>query len=294
MTNPFGSVLTAMITPFSPDGSVDYGCAARLAVHLADNGSDGVLLTGTTGESPTLSGDEKAALYATVAEAVGGRAAVVAGTGTYDTRYSVDMSRRAEAAGADGIMAVTPYYSRPPQRGLIAHFRAVADATDLPLIVYNIPGRTARLIEVETLAEIARHPQVAAVKDAVEDVEFTRVSREALPDDVVIYSGTDSVTLPLMEVGAAGVISVASHFAGRRIKDMVEAFAAGDRAEAQRLHEGLMPLFEACFIETNPIPTRAGLTELWEPVGDPRPPLVAAYDSTRRAVVAAAGLAQAL
>lgn len=294
MTNPFGTVLTAMITPFAPDGSVDYERAARLAVHLADNGSDGLVVTGTTGESPTLSDDEKLALYATVAEAVGNRAAVVAGTGTYDTRHSVEMSRRAAAAGADAIMAVTPYYSRPPQRGLAAHFRAVADATDLPLIVYNIPGRAARLIEVETLAEIARHPQVAAVKDAVEDVEFTRASREAMPDDIVIFSGTDSVTLPLMEVGAAGVISVASHFAGRQIKAMVEAFAAGDRAEAQRLHEGLMPIFEACFIEPNPMPTRAGLTELWEPVGDPRLPLAAADDSTREAVVAAVGLAQAL
>lgn len=294
MTNPFGSVLTAMITPFTPDGSVDYGRAARLAAYLADNGSDGLVVTGTTGESPTLSDDEKLALYATVAEAVGSRAAVVAGTGTYDTRHSAELSRRAAAAGADGIMAVTPYYSRPPQRGLAAHFLAVADATDLPLIVYNIPGRSARLIEVDTLAEIARHPRVAAIKDAVEDVEFTRASREALPDDVVIFSGTDSVTLPLMEVGAVGVISVASHFAGRQIKAMVEAFAAGDRAEAQRLHEGLMPIFQACFIEPNPMPTRAGLTELWEPVGDPRLPLVAADDSTREAVVAAVGLAQAL
>lgn len=294
MTNPFGTVLTAMITPFAPDGSVDYERAARLADHLADNGSDGLVVTGTTGESPTLSDDEKLALYATVAEAVGNRAAVVAGTGTYDTRHSVEMSRRAAAAGADGIMAVTPYYSRPPQRGLVAHFRAVADATDLPLIVYNIPGRAARLIEVETLVEIARHPRVAAIKDAVEDMEFTRASREAMPDDVVIFSGTDSVTLPLMEVGATGVISVASHFAGRQIKAMVEAFAAGDRAEAQRLHEGLMPIFEACFIEPNPMPTRAGLTELWEPVGDPRLPLAAADDSTREAVVAAVGLAQAL
>lgn len=294
MTNPFGSVLTAMITPFTPDGSVDYGRAARLAAYLADNGSDGLVVTGTTGESPTLSDDEKLALYATVAEAVGSRATVVAGTGTYDTRHSAELSRRAAAAGADGIMAVTPYYSRPPQRGLAAHFLAVADATDLPLIVYNIPGRSARLIEVDTLAEIARHPRVAAIKDAVEDVEFTRASREALPDDVVIFSGTDSVTLPLMEVGAVGVISVASHFAGRQIKAMVEAFAAGDRAEAQRLHEGLMPIFQACFIEPNPMPTRAGLTELWEPVGDPRLPLVAADDSTREAVVAAVGLAQAL
>lgn len=294
MTNPFGSVLTAMITPFTPDGSVDYGRAARLAAYLSDNGSDGLVVTGTTGESPTLSDDEKLALYATVAEAVGSRAAVVAGTGTYDTRHSAELSRRAAAAGADGIMAVTPYYSRPPQRGLAAHFLAVADATDLPLIVYNIPGRSARLIEVDTLAEIARHPRVAAIKDAVEDVEFTRASREALPDDVVIFSGTDSVTLPLMEVGAVGVISVASHFAGRQIKAMVEAFATGDRAEAQRLHEGLMPIFQACFIEPNPMPTRAGLTELWEPVGDPRLPLVAADDSTREAVVAAVGLAQAL
>ena len=294
MTSPFGSVLTAMITPFAPDGSVDYERTARLADHLVGNGSDGLVVTGTTGESPTLSDAEKLALYSTVVEAVGSKAAVVAGTGTYDTAHSVEMSRRAASAGVDGIMAVTPYYSRPPQRGLVAHFQEIAGATDLPLIVYNIPGRAARLIEVETLAEIARHPQVAAVKDAVEDVRFTEESRAAMPDRVAIYSGTDSFTLPLLEAGAAGVISVASHFAGRQIKAMVEAFLAGDRAEAQRLHDGLMPIFEACFIEPNPMPTRAGLTALWEPVGDPRLPLAAALDSTRESVTAAVGLAQAL
>lgn len=290
----FGELLTAMITPFTERGSVDYDRMARLAAHLVDNGHDGLLVTGTTGESPTLTDAEKLALYSTVVEAVGGRAAVVAGTGTYDTRHSVELSVRAAEIGVDGLMAVTPYYSRPPQAGLLAHFLAVADATDLPVIVYNIPSRTARLIEAETLAEMARHPNIAATKDAVGDLEYTKAALSLLPDDFLLYAGDDSATLPMLELGGAGVISVAGHLAGRQIKRMIRAHRAGDAAEARRLHDGLTPLFEACFAEPNPMPVKAGLDALWEPVGDPRLPLVAASPETREAVVAAVGQAQEL
>ena len=285
---------TAMITPFAGDGSVDYGRMARLATHLVENGHDGLLVTGTTGESPTLSDAEKLALYSTVVEAVGGKAAVIAGTGTYDTRHSVEMSKKAADVGVDGLMAVTPYYSRPSQAGLLAHFLAIADATDLPLMIYNIPGRTARLIEVETLAEMAQHPNIAATKDAVGDLEFTKASMELVPDDFMVLSGDDSATLPMMELGGQGVVSVAGHLAGRQIKRMIEAHRAGDTPEAWRLHEGLMPLFDACFVEPNPMPTKAGLNALWEPVGDPRLPLVPASPETRDTVVAAVGRAQRL
>ena len=291
---PFGALITAMITPFTGDGSVDYDRMARLAAHLIDNGHDGLLVTGTTGESPTLTDREKLALYSTVVEAAGGKAAVVAGTGTYDTRHSVDLSVEAAKIGVDGLLAVTPYYSRPPQAGLLAHFLAIADSTHLPVIVYNIPGRTARLIEADTLAEMARHPNIAGTKDAVGDLEYTKASLALLPDDFSLYSGDDSATLPMLELGGAGVISVAGHLAGRQIERMIEAHRAGDAAEARRLHDGLTPLFDACFIEPNPMPVKAGLNALWEPVGDPRLPLVAASPATRRAVVAAAGQAQEL
>lgn len=287
-------MLTAMITPFHADGSVHYERMARLAVHLVDNGHDGVLVTGTTGESPTLTDTEKLALYSTVVEAVGRRAAVVAGTGTYDTRHSIELSAKAAEIGVDGLMAVTPYYSRPPQAGLLAHFTAIADATDLPLMVYNIPGRTARLIEARTLAEMAEHPNIVATKDAVGDLAYTKSSLELLPDDFLVYSGDDSATLPMLEIGGVGVVSVAGHFAGRQIKRMIEAHRAGDKTEAWRLHDGLTPLYDACFAEPNPMPTKAGLNALWESVGAPRLPLVPASTETREGIVAAVGRAQML
>lgn len=292
--DPFGELLTAMITPFHPDGSVHYDRVARLAVHLIDNGHDGVVVTGTTGESPTLSDTEKLAIYSAVVEAIGDRGVVIAGTGTYDTRHSIELSRRAAKVGVDGLMAVTPYYSKPPQAGLLAHFTAIADAVDLPLMVYNIPGRTACLIEAETLSEIARHPNIVATKDAVGDLIYTRAGRELFPDDFLIYSGDDAATLPILELGGVGVVSVAGHFGGRQIKRMIEAHRQGDVTEARRLHDGLTPLFDACFLEPNPMPTKAGLNALWESVGEPRLPLMSASARTREAVVRAVGAAQRL
>ena len=291
---PFGEVLTAMITPFTDTGEVDYDKIWRLARYLVDNGSDGLVVTGTTGESPVLSADEKVAIYRAVVEAVGERATIVAGTGTYNTAESVELSQRAADAGVDAVMAVTPYYSKPDQAGLVRHFSMIADATDLPLLVYNIPGRSARLIEVDTLAKLSAHPNIVAVKDAVMDIDHTAQSRLALPPEFAIYSGQDSYTLAMMVVGAAGVVSLASHLVGNQIKRMVRAAHDGDWAEAQRLNFGLLPVFYACFTEPSPMPVKGALSRLWESVGEPRPPLVPASPATIDAIEVALGKAQSL
>lgn len=291
---PFGEVLTAMITPFDESGEVDYDKIWRLARYLVDNGSDGLVVTGTTGESPVLSANEKVAVYRAVVEAVGERATIVAGTGTYNTAESVELSKRAAEAGVDAVMAVTPYYSKPDQEGLVRHFSMIADATELPLLLYNIPGRSARLIEVGTLARLSAHPNIVAVKDAVMDIDHTAQSRMALPDDFAIYSGQDSYTLAMMVVGASGVVSVASHLVGKQIKRMVRAATEGDWAEAQRLNFGLLDVFYACFVEPSPMPVKAALGRLWESVGEPRPPLVPAASSTVDAIEIALGKAQSL
>jgi 4-hydroxy-tetrahydrodipicolinate synthase len=284
MSTPFGSVLTAMITPFDGDGNVDHGKVWELARHLVDNGSDGLVVGGTTGESPTLSGDEKAALFRAAAEAVGNRATVVAGTGTYDTRESIELTRRAAEAGCDGVMAVTPYYSRPSQEGLVAHFTAIAGASDLPVLLYNIPSRTGRRIEVETLARLAEHPQIVAVKDAVGDLGFTTATRVAAGEGLAIYSGDDVLTLPMLAVGGTGVVSVATHLAGRQVAEMVGAALQGDWKRARDLHLALAPLCKALFLEPNPQPVKGALNALWAPVGDPRLPLVAASAETVAAI----------
>ena len=291
---PFGEVLTAMITPFTDTGEVDYDKIWRLARYLVDNGSDGLVVTGTTGESPVLTADEKVAIYRAVVEAVGERATIVAGTGTYNTAESVELSRRAADAGVDAVMAVTPYYSKPDQAGLVRHFSMIADATELPLLLYNIPGRSARLIEVDTLAKLSAHPNIVAVKDAVMDIDHTAQSRLALSPEFAIYSGQDSYTLAMMVVGAAGVVSVASHLVGNQIKRMVRAAHDGDWAEAQRLNYGLLPVFYSCFTEPSPMPVKGALSRLWESVGEPRPPLVPASPATIDAIEVALGKAQAL
>lgn len=284
MTPPIGRVLTAMITPFDADGAVDHATAWDLAAFLVANGTDGIVAFGSTGESATLDSDEKIALLRTVVDAVGDKAQVIAGTGTYDTAASVRLTERAIDAGATGIMAVTPYYSRPPQNGLVAHFTAIADASSLPVMLYNIPSRTARLIEVPTLAHLAEHERIVAVKDAVGDVAFTSDTIAACGDAITVYCGDDALTVPMMAVGAVGVVSVASHLAGRQIAAMVSAAAAGDWDRARELHVGLTPLFQSLFIEPNPMPLKAAMSVLWQPVGDPRLPLVPAAPETVKAV----------
>jgi 4-hydroxy-tetrahydrodipicolinate synthase len=290
---PFGQVLTAVITPFGEDGSIDYGTFWRLTRFLADQGSDGIVVGGTTGESPTLSKVEKVALYKAAVDAVGDHMKVIAGAGTYDTRESVELAQRAADSGVHGVMAVTPYYSKPPQEGLFRHFAAIADATELPMMLYNIPSRTCRLIEIETLVRLAEHPRIVAVKDAVDDLDFTRREIEALPEGFAVYAGSDAMTREIVRMNGVGVVSVAAHLVGEKVKALVEAAAWGNDEEADHLKGQLGPLFGALFLEPNPMPVKAGLDLAWDPVGDPRLPLIPASNDTRAAIEAAlAGLSE--
>lgn len=290
---PFGHVATAMVTPFGADGEIDHEAAWRLARHLAETGTDCLVVTGTTGESPTLTDAEKLALYRTVIDAVAEKdTQVMAGTGTNDTRHSVELTEKAAAMGVDGVLAVTPYYNRPTQAGMIAHFEAIA-AVGLPVMLYNIPSRTGSLIEVETLATLAGNPNIVAVKDAVGNAGFTSRTVNAAPS-LPIYSGDDAMTLPMMALGAVGVVSVVSHLAGIPIRDMVRAAHAGDWEEARRLHNLLLPLFEACFMEPNPSPVKAGLNQFWGSVGGVRLPLLDASGDTLAAIEKALGAVRGL
>lgn len=281
-----------MITPFDSSGQVDYQAAWDLCRHLVSSGSDGLVVCGTTGESPTLTNEEKLGMFRTAVEAVGDRAVVIAGTGTYDTAESVDMTRQAQELGCDAVMAVTPYYNKPPQEGLYRHFTAVADASDLPVLVYNIPGRTSRLIEVETLVRLSHHDRIVATKDAVEDLEFTRRTLEGVSESFAVYSGQDSFTLPLMELGAVGIVSVASHLVGDQIQQMTALARDKEYAEARVIHDRLMPVFEALFLEPNPMPLKAAMSALWRPVGDPRLPLIPPTPETVATLLAALDGAQ--
>ena len=282
-----------MITPFNQAGGVDHEAAHRLARHLTEQGTDTLVVAGTTGESPTLSDDEKIALFKTVVDAVSEKETkVVAGTGTYDTKHSVDMTKRAADVGADGVLAVAPYYNKPSQAGLQAHFTAIADA-GLPVMVYNIPGRTSVKVSVDTLVALAEHPNISCVKDAVLDLEFTSETINRAPA-LPIYSGQDTFTLPLLSVGAVGVVSVVAHLAGRSIKAMIRAAEEGDWIEARRLHNDLLPLCQSCFLETNPAPVKAGVNAFWGPVGDVRAPLVNASQDTLDAIEKALGAVQGL
>lgn len=284
---PFGRVLTAIITPFTADGSVDYATFWKLVRHLGANGSDGIVVAGTTGESPTLSRAEKIALFKAAVDAAGKSVTVVAGVGTYDTRESIELAESAASYGVDGLMAVTPYYSKPPQRGIVAHMTAIADATDRPLMIYNIPGRTSTLIEVDTMVELAGHPMISSMKDAVDDLKWSKRCIRALPGDFAVYSGSDGMTKGLVASGAVGVVSVTSHLAGREIAAMVDAVIDGERETAAQLDKLIAPLNDALFAEPNPMPLKAALTRYWDAVGEPRLPLVPALDSTTDAVGAA-------
>lgn len=289
----FGRVITAMATPFDASGALDLERARALAEHLVANGSDGLVLAGSTGESPTLSFEEKRDLFAAIVDAVGARADVIAGTGTYDTRESVHLSAMAAELGVDGLLVVTPYYSRPPQSGLLAHFRAVAAATELPVILYDIPSRTARKIEHETILKLAEVPNIVGVKDAAGDLAGTARLAAEKPDDFTIWSGDDALTLPMLALGAHGVVSVASHLVGPRLQALVEAHTKGDGDLASAINRELVPLFEVLFVTSNPIPLKAALQMVGQPVGDPRLPLVAATDAEKtkvRAVLQDLGL----
>lgn len=285
MPGTFGAVATAMATPFAEDGALDAQGARRLAAHLFDHGTDTIVAAGTTGESPTLTHDEKRTLWEAVREVASEKGKkLVCGTGTYDTKESIELTEVATEIGADGILIVTPYYNKPPQRALVEHFRMVAESTDRPVIVYNIPGRTGTRIEHSTLLKLAEVPNIAAVKDSTGDLDgVAKLLREA-PDGFQVYCGDDWATFGYVCLGAVGVVSVASHFVGDRIGELVRQIEGGDVASARKLHQDLSPLYSALFCTTSPIPLKAGLEMAGLPGGPLRPPLFAATDDERETV----------
>ncbi|MBI3216622.1 MAG: 4-hydroxy-tetrahydrodipicolinate synthase [Mycobacterium sp.] len=269
-----GTVLTAMVTPFGPDGSLDLAAAKKVATHLVDTGCDGLVVSGTTGESPTTSDDEKIQLLEAVLEAVGDRARIIAGAGTYDTAHSVHLATRCAAAGAHGLLVVTPYYSRPAQAGLLAHFTAVADATDLPNVLYDIPPRSAIPIEWDTLRALAPHPNIVAVKDAKGDLHGG--AQLMAETGLAYYSGDDAMNLPWLAMGAIGFISVWGHFAAGQLRETLSAFDSGDIATARKISVGLGPLNAAQTRLGGVAMSKAGLRLLGIETGAPRLPQVAA------------------
>lgn len=270
----FGHVVTAMVTPFDAGGQVDYAKAAALAKRLIDGGNDALVIAGTTGESPTLSDVEKLKLFRAVKEAVGTSGKIIAGTGTYDTAHSIHMSKEAHRVGCDGLLLVNPYYNRPSQDGLYAHFRAIAESTPLPVMLYNIPGRTSVNCTPETIARLAQVPNIVAVKEAAGSLDQVSEIRVRTPDSFLIYSGDDSLTLPKLAVGATGVVSVAGNLVPGEIKKMINAFNAGQVQEALRIHRRLWPLFKVLFITTNPVPVKAAMRLSGFDCGRVRLPLV--------------------
>ena len=269
---PFGRVLTAMVTPFTADGALDLDGAQRLATHLVDAGNDGLIVNGTTGESPTTSDVEKAELVRAVVEAVGDRAHVVAGAGTNDTRHSVELARGAEQAGAHGLLAVTPYYSKPPQEGILQHFTAIANATGLPVMLYDIPGRSGVPISTETMVRLAEHPRIVANKDAKGDLG--RASWAIARSGLAWYSGDDMLNLPLLSVGAVGFVSVVGHLVTPELRAMLEAHLQGDVTKATEIHQQLLPVFTGMFRTQGVITSKAALALQGLPAGPLRLPLV--------------------
>ncbi len=288
---PFGRVLTAMVTPFTADGALDLDGAARLAAHLADEGNDGLVVNGTAGEASTTSGAEKAALVRAVVAAVGHRVRVVAGVGTNDTARTVELAREAERAGADGLLVVTPYYNRPPQAGILAHVRRVADSTGAPIMLYDIPSRSGVAMATETITALAEHPRVVAVKDA--KLDLTATSWVLSRTDLAYYAGDDAATLPVLSIGGVGVVGTSTHFVAGPTREMVAAFVSGDVAGARALHNRLLPAFTGVFRTQGTILVKAGLRELGLPSGPVRLPLVDATSDELdqlRADLAASGV----
>jgi 4-hydroxy-tetrahydrodipicolinate synthase len=282
MDASFGTIITAMVTPFDRELAVDHGRLAELAVWLVDHGSDGLVVAGTTGESPTLTDDEKLAMFRTVIEAVGDRASVIAGTGTYDTRHTVALTKKAAECGADAALVVTPYYNKPPERGLIEHFKAVAAASPLPVIIYNIPGRSGVNLSADALAVLGEVERIVAVKQANPDRED--LARLVERSDIGIYAGNDDMLLDVLRAGGLGGICVASHVVGPRMAEMAACVREGRLAEAEAIDAELQPLYKALFVTTNPIPIKAAVNLLGIDVGGLRLPLVTATDEERAVV----------
>jgi 4-hydroxy-tetrahydrodipicolinate synthase len=271
-----GEVLTAIVTPFKDDGSVDYDGFRDLADHLLEHGSDGFVVAGTTGESPTLSDDERLELFRVAVDAVGGRGTIVGGTGTYSTAHSVHLTREAHDIGVDGFLVVTPYYNKPPARGIVEHFKAIAAESDRPIIVYNIPGRVVINIEPETMSELAEIPSVRAVKQANDDLE--QAQRILAETDLNLYAGDDILIYPFLELGGIGGVCVHTHVVGPQVKEMIQAFRNGDAGTAKQIDEELAPAYELLKVQTNPIAIKEALKLLGHEVGGLRLPLVEATE----------------
>ncbi|OCR02778.1 4-hydroxy-tetrahydrodipicolinate synthase [Oscillatoriales cyanobacterium USR001] len=270
----FGRVITAMITPFKADGSVNYTVAEKLAVHLADRGSDSLVICGTTGESPTLTWEEEYELFKVVQKAVAGKAKVIAGTGSNCTNEAIAATEKAAKLGLDGSLQVVPYYNKPPQEGLYRHFQAIASAApELPIMLYNVPGRTGSNLLPETVAQLAEIPNIVAIKEASGNLDQASQIRHITPPEFGIYSGDDSLTLPMLAIGSVGVVSVASHLVGEKLQQMIQAFETGQVQLATQIHLQLFDLFKTLFLTANPIPVKAALKlQGWE-VGSTRLPL---------------------
>jgi 4-hydroxy-tetrahydrodipicolinate synthase len=290
--HPFGRLMTAMVTPFTVAGELDTDAAQKLATYLVDEQrNDALVINGTTGESPTTTDAEKAELVTAVIDAVGDRCRVIAGVGTFDTVHTIHLAEQAAAAGAHGLLVVTPYYSRPPQQGLLRHFRAVADATELPVVIYDIPGRAAAAIATETMIELAAHERIVAVKDAKGDLAAS--ARVIAETELAYYSGDDAMTLPLLSVGGVGVVGTSTHFTGALTLELIQAYERGDVAEALRLHQRLLPVYTGIFRTQGVILVKAGLTLQGRSAGPVRLPMVEATDheiSHLREDLSAAGL----
>ncbi len=271
-----GEVLTAIVTPFKADGTIDFERFSELAVHLVENGSDGIVVAGTTGESPTLTDDERLELFRVAVDTLNGRATVVAGTGTYSTAHSVHLTREAHELDVDAFLVVTPYYSKPPARGIVEHFRAIADVSDRPIVVYNIPGRVVVNIEPETIVELAEIPTVRAVKQANDDLAQAR--RIVGETDLTLYAGDDVLILPFLELGGVGGVCVHTHVVGPQVRRMIRSFNEGDVDAARQIHEELQPAYELLQVQTNPIAIKAALNLLGHGVGGLRLPLVEASE----------------
>jgi len=283
----FGTVVTAMVTPMKADGAIDLDETKRLAQWLVEHGSGGLVVCGTTGEGPTLTDTEKLSLFAAVASAVRGKAKVIANTGGNDTRRSVEFTKQAAECGVDGALVVGPYYNKPPQAGLIEHFTAIADATALPIMIYNIPGRTAVNIVPDTIVALSAHPNIVAVKESSGDLmQIAEICARA-PHGFEVYSGDDHLALPVASIGGVGVVSVASHLAGDDIKSMLDLHSAGDVEAAASIHQRLLPLIRAIFATTSPIPVKAAVERLGFSVGRCRLPLCTLTSEQQRALDAA-------
>jgi len=282
---PFGRVVTAMVTPFDETGKVNYAIAEKLADYLVENGSDALVVCGTTGESPTLSWDEEYQLFQVVKNAVGNRAKILAGTGSNSTTEAIAATTEAAKLGLDGSLQVVPYYNKPPQEGLYAHFKAIAQACpDLPVMLYNIPGRTGQNLLPETVAKLAKIDNIVAIKEASGSIDQSCQIRCLTDADFAIYAGDDLLTLPMLTIGGAGIVSVASHLVGEQIQQIVQSFLSGEVAEAIDIHLKLFPLFKVLFCTTNPIPIKAALKlQGWE-VGGLRLPLFEISETQREEV----------